>query len=207
MTCLRHGLSRALIQTRYLSMLAHLWLFVNCGTRLWILVEVTPPSFPPVRIILRCSAVQLPDISPCWISAAKVGSGLEGIVACVVDPQAQVPGFRYFRGGHPTSNAESARAGEAILRTLEALDERSLALHMISCGGSAIVEKPISDTISLDALIVTRAHRSWRSTPCASIFRPPRADGWRGQRRQRSRSQSSSLMSPTTRRTRWLLGP
>jgi len=86
--------------------------------------------------------------------AAKVGSGLEGIVACVADPPAQVPGFRYFRGGHPTPNAESVRAGEAILRMLDALDERSLALHMVSGGGSAIVEKPISDTISLDDLIV-----------------------------------------------------
>ena len=86
--------------------------------------------------------------------ASKVGSGLEGIVACVADPPAQVPGFRYFRGGHPTPNAESVRVGEAILRMLEALDERSLALHMISGGGSAIVEKPISDTISLDDLIV-----------------------------------------------------
>jgi glycerate 2-kinase len=85
----------------------------------------------------------------------KVGAGLEGIVACVADPPAQVPGFRYFRGGHPTPNAESVRAGEAIFRMLEALDERSLALHMISGGGSAIVEKPISDTISLDDLIAT----------------------------------------------------
>ena len=87
--------------------------------------------------------------------AAKVGSGLEGIVACVADPPAQVPGFRYYRGGHPTPNAESVRAGEAILRMLDALDERSLALHMISGGGSAIVEKPISDTISLDDLVAT----------------------------------------------------
>ena len=86
--------------------------------------------------------------------ASKVGSGLEGIVACVADPSAQVPGFRYFRGGHPTPNAESVRAGEAILRMLEALDERSLALHMISGGGSAIVEKPISGAISLEDLIV-----------------------------------------------------
>ena len=45
--------------------------------------------------------------------AAKVGSGLEGIVACVADPPAQVPGFRYFRGGHPTPNAESVRAARS----------------------------------------------------------------------------------------------
>src|SRR5271157_3285590 len=101
--------------------------------------------------------------------ASKVGSGLEGIVACVADPPAQVSGFRYFRGGHPTPNAESVRAGEAILRMLEALDERSLALHMISGGGSAIVEKPISDTISLDDLIATYRELVLSGAPIAEI--------------------------------------
>ncbi len=101
--------------------------------------------------------------------AAKVGAGLEGIVASVADPPAQVPGFRYFRGGHPTPNAESVRAGEALLRMLEALDERSLALHMLSGGGSAIVEKPISDTISLDDLIATYRELVLSGAPIAEI--------------------------------------
>lgn len=100
---------------------------------------------------------------------SKVGPGLEGIVAAVADPPSQVPGFRYFRGGHPTPNAESVRAGEAILRMLEPLDERSLALHMISGGGSAIVEKPISDTISLDDLIATYRELVLSGAPIAEI--------------------------------------
>ena len=100
---------------------------------------------------------------------ANVGSGLEGIVACVADAPVLVPGFRYFRGGHPTPNAESVRAGEAILRMLDALDERSLALHMISGGGSAIVEKPISDTISLDDLIATYRELVLSGAPIAEI--------------------------------------
>jgi glycerate 2-kinase len=101
--------------------------------------------------------------------AGKVGMGLEGIVACPVDPPSQVPGFRYFRGGHPTPNAESVRAGDAILRMLESLDERSLALHMISGGGSAIVEKPISDSISLDDLIATYRELVLSGAPIAEI--------------------------------------
>ena len=40
--------------------------------------------------------------------SAQIGSSLEGIVASSVQPAAQVHGFRYFRGGHPTPNAESA---------------------------------------------------------------------------------------------------
>ena len=101
--------------------------------------------------------------------AGKVGLGLEGLVACVAEPAAQVPGFRFFRGGHPKPNAESVRAGEAILRMLEVLDERSLALHMISGGGSAIVEKPISDTISLEDLIATYRELVLSGAPIAEI--------------------------------------
>src|SRR6201997_276274 len=48
----------------------------------------------------------------------QVGSRFEGIVATSVDPPAQVRGFRYFRGGHPTPNADSVRAAEAILKSL-----------------------------------------------------------------------------------------
>ena len=100
---------------------------------------------------------------------ARVGPSLEGIVACVADPPAQVPGFRYFRGGHPTPNAESVRAGEALLRMLDALDEHSLALHMISGGGSAIVEKPISSTITLEDLIATYRELVLSGSPIAEI--------------------------------------
>ena len=40
-------------------------------------------------------------------------SSIEGIVANSVEPAAQVRGFRYFRGGHPTPNAESIQAANA----------------------------------------------------------------------------------------------
>ncbi len=90
---------------------------------------------------------------------AQVGSRLEGIVASSVEPEAQVRGFRYFRGGHPTPTAESVRAAEAILKSLRALDAASLVIFMISGGGSSIVEKPIGgsedDEISLPDLIAT----------------------------------------------------
>ncbi len=86
---------------------------------------------------------------------AQVGSRLEGIVATSVDPGSQVHGFRYFRGGHPTPNADSVRAAEAILNSLNAQTASSLVIFMLSGGGSAIAEKPIDDEISLDDLIAT----------------------------------------------------
>jgi glycerate 2-kinase len=87
--------------------------------------------------------------------AAQVGPSLEGIVASSVAPEAQVRGFRYFRGGHPAPNAESIQAASAILRMLEAQPASALVIFLLSGGGSSIVEKPIDDEISLDDLIAT----------------------------------------------------
>jgi glycerate 2-kinase len=85
----------------------------------------------------------------------KVGSCFEGIVASSVEPASQVRGFRYFRSGHPTPNAESLRAAEAMLKSLHALSPAALAIFMLSGGGSAMAEKPADDDISLDDLIAT----------------------------------------------------
>src|SRR5271156_298401 len=102
--------------------------------------------------------------------AQQVGeSALEGIVACPVEPLAQVRGFRYFRGGHPTPNAESIRAASAIRTALEAQTAASLVIFMLSGGGSSIVEKPIDDEISLDDLIATYRALVLSGAPIAEI--------------------------------------
>jgi len=85
----------------------------------------------------------------------QAGSRFEGIVASSVEPASQVRGFRYFRGGHPTPNAESVRSAEAMLKSLHALDASSLAIFLLSGGGSSMCEKPVDDEISLDDLIAT----------------------------------------------------
>src|SRR5580704_16999605 len=100
---------------------------------------------------------------------AQVGSRLEGIVATSVDPGSQVHGFRYFRGGHPTPNADSVRAAEAILKSLNAQTASSLVIFMLSGGGSAIAEKPIDDEISLDDLIATYRALVLSGAPIAEI--------------------------------------
>ena len=85
----------------------------------------------------------------------QTGERFEGIVASPVAPEFHVRGFRYFLGGHPFPNADSLRAGEAILKSLNALNESSLVIFLISGGGSACVAKPADDEISLDDLIQT----------------------------------------------------
>ena len=89
------------------------------------------------------------------ILARQVGTTIEGIV---VDPNPhpyQLPGYRYFAGGHPQPNAESVRGAEAILKSLGALNPQALVIYLISGGGSAAVEKPIDEEISLGDLTAT----------------------------------------------------
>ncbi len=101
--------------------------------------------------------------------AAQVGDSLEGIVASSVEPETQLRGFRYFRGGHPTPNAESIRAAAAILNTLQNQVASALIIFLISGGGSSIVEKPIDDEISLDDLIATYRALVHSGAPIAEI--------------------------------------
>src|ERR1700676_2689948 len=101
--------------------------------------------------------------------SAQVGASLEGIVASSVQPSTQVRGFRYFRGGHPTPNAESIQAASAMLRALDALPASALVIFLISGGGSSIVEKTSDDEISLDDLIATYRALVLSGAPIAEI--------------------------------------
>ena len=102
--------------------------------------------------------------------AQQVGeTSLEGIVASSVEPSTQVRGFRYFRGGHPTPNAESIHAAKAIRKALDAKTAESLVIFMLSGGGSAIVEKPIDDEISLEDLMATYRTLVHSGAPIAEI--------------------------------------
>jgi hydroxypyruvate reductase len=104
---------------------------------------------------------------------AQLGSNLEGIVASSVEPASQVRGLRYFRGGHPTPTAESIRTADAILKSLAALDSASLAIFMISGGGSSIVEKPVAtlqdDEFSLSDLAAAYRTLVHSGAPIAEI--------------------------------------
>ena len=100
---------------------------------------------------------------------AQVGGKLEGIVASSVEPASQLHGFRYFCGGHPTPNAESIRAAEAILHSLSALRQNALVIFMLSGGGSSLVEKPADSEISLPDLIATYRALVHSGAPIAEI--------------------------------------
>ena len=130
--------------------------------------------------------------------SAQVGASLEGIVASSVHPPRRFTAFSYFRGGHPTPNAESMQAATAMLRALESQPASALVIFLLSGGGSSIVEKPIDDEISLDDLICDlprlgpfwRAHRRDQRGPQTSVG-GERRSVWR---KLRFRAQQVSLL-------------
>ncbi|MBZ5630889.1 MAG: DUF4147 domain-containing protein [Acidobacteriia bacterium] len=101
--------------------------------------------------------------------AERVGEGLGGIVAGSTDPGTQLRGFRYFRGGHPLPNRESLAAGRAMLRYVARQPEETLCIFLISGGGSACVEYPIDDAITLDDIVKTYQVLVHSGAPIAEI--------------------------------------
>src|SRR5581483_4863158 len=99
----------------------------------------------------------------------QAGSRFEGIVASSIQPSSQLHNFRYFCGWHPTPTAESIRAAEAILKSLNVLNATSLVIFLISGGGSSIAEKPIDDEIPLEDLIATYRALVHSGAPIAEI--------------------------------------
>jgi glycerate 2-kinase len=119
----------------------------------------------------RVLVVSIGKAAHTLVSALEIqaGANFEGIVASSVQPTSQARGFRYFLGGHPTPNEESIRAGEAMLKSLNAQNASSLVIFMLSGGGSSIAEKPIDDEISLADLIVAYRALVHSGAPIAEI--------------------------------------
>lgn len=81
-----------------------------------------------------------------------------GIVSAPTKPREIVPGITYFAGGHPVPNEQSWSAARAILSLLKSCDESSLAIFLLSGGGSALMELPLDPAESLaDVQAVYRA--------------------------------------------------
>src|SRR6202035_1354916 len=73
----------------------------------------------------------------------------EGIVSAPVAPANPHPAIQYFVGGHPIPNEDSWNAAKAILKMLAACDAQTLVFFLLSGGGSALVELPLSPLLNL----------------------------------------------------------
>lgn len=103
------------------------------------------------------------------ILSRMVGPTMQGIVCDPNPAPYQIQGYRYFAGGHPHPNAESFHGAESVLKSLAGLNSQSLALFMVSGGGSAVVEKPVSSRISLQDLTATYRALVLSGAPIAQI--------------------------------------
>ena len=93
-------------------------------------------------------------------AAFKMAAALEGILGerlaggvltgPIPDATALRTDWQKFLGGHPEPNEQSLAAARACFDLLEqANDERALVIFLISGGGSAMIEYPISEDITL----------------------------------------------------------
>jgi len=86
---------------------------------------------------------------------------IAGVVAAPTPSPDPVADFTYFLGGHPLPNEDSIRAAQTALALLKTASQNSLAVFLVSGGGSALMESPLSpeqsldDTRQLNQLLVT----------------------------------------------------
>jgi len=84
-------------------------------------------------------ATTFADIVSPSVASGVVVSSVEG---------APPPYFLSYQGGHPYPNAESFHAAAVVEEMLSDLKPHHLVVYLLSGGGSAICERPITDAIS-----------------------------------------------------------
>ncbi len=78
---------------------------------------------------------------------------LRGVCSAPVMPKKRNWRIRYFTGGHPLPNEDSFAAAEASLKLLKRARKDTFVFFLISGGGSAMLELPRNEKISLDDTI------------------------------------------------------
>ncbi len=82
-------------------------------------------------------------------TALTPAQSLQGIVIGSALPNQPDPRLLYRLGSHPLPNASSAEAATLLLNLLETATERTLIFFLLSGGASAMVELPLTPTITL----------------------------------------------------------
>jgi glycerate 2-kinase len=72
------------------------------------------------------------------------------VISAPANSEALPPRFKVFSGGHPLPNQQSLEAAIAAFELLSIADvEKAVVIFLISGGGSAMLEWPVSDAITL----------------------------------------------------------
>jgi len=78
---------------------------------------------------------------------------MRGVCSAPVLPKKRNWRIKYFAGGHPLPNRDSLEAARAALRLLKRARKDTFIFFLISGGGSAMMELPLDEKISLDDTI------------------------------------------------------
>ncbi|MBV8114920.1 MAG: DUF4147 domain-containing protein [Silvibacterium sp.] len=76
-----------------------------------------------------------------------------GVCSAPVAPKKRRWRFKYFEGGHPLPNEDSLDAAREALKMLRRARKQTFVFFLISGGGSAMLELPLDEKISLDDTI------------------------------------------------------
>jgi glycerate 2-kinase len=98
----------------------------------------------------KAAAPMWDAVLPILETASKQGQVIQAIVVGVTRPENEGSRVRFFAGGHPIPNQVSRNAAEAILELLSSCDEHSLVIFLISGGSSAMVEKPLDVSFTVE---------------------------------------------------------
>ena len=146
---------RELLHQMFLDALRELELPLRMQTGIWVKGAVLEVSgdlyaldqYRRIRVVaFGKAAAEMAATLDQLMGAGRVS----GLVMPSAPPRQPLPRFRYIVGGHPYPNAESLEAAEAALKLATEADEQTLLLFLISGGGSALLEKPLFDGITLE---------------------------------------------------------
>lgn len=80
----------------------------------------------------------------------KRGQAIEAIVVGPTMLQKEGHKVRFFLGGHPLPDQTSLDAADAVLKLLVSCDDRCLVLFLISGGASAMIEKALDSSFTVE---------------------------------------------------------
>lgn len=78
---------------------------------------------------------------------------VRGVCSVPLAPKKRRWRIKYFEGGHPLPNEDSLDAAREALKMLKRARKQTFAFFLISGGGSAMLELPLDEKISLDDTI------------------------------------------------------
>ena len=107
------------------------------------------PQSRDIRVVaVGKAAIEMAEAA----AEALAGARFRGIVVAPGSAALLRAEYEYFQGGHPSPNAGSWRAAEGVLQFLENGSPDDLILFLLSGGGSALLDKPLHPSVSLEDL-------------------------------------------------------